>query len=270
VALPLGVVIGATPDRVLDALVAAVGGGEPVVLATVVGTTGSVPRHAGTKMVVFADGRTIGTIGGGRVEIEIRDDSRSVLDEGTAALRTYTLQDPSLGDPGVCGGTMTVYLEPYMSPHTVYVIGAGHVGRAVVDLAHWLGYRTVVVDDRAELLGAEEQPNADICFLGSVADALEAHPVGENASVVVVTRSHEIDAEIVPLLVGTPARYIGVMGSRRRWEATREVIDDPGSEPAGLARVRNPIGLDIGAESVEEIAVSIMSEIIASNATAAS
>lgn len=253
-------------DRILSELSSALDGGDPVVLATIVATTGSVPRHTGTKMVVRADGSTMGTIGGGEVEAAIRSDALAVLERGKASLRDYTLHDPALGDPGVCGGTMTVYLEPYMTPHTVFVIGAGHVGKAVVDLAHWLGYRTVVVDEREGEVSVDAVPNADVRFPGSVDDALAAHPITAETSIVVVTRSHELDARIVPLLVGTPARYIGVMGSGRRWEATREVIEGAGVSDDALERIRNPIGFDIGAETVEEIAVSIMSEIIASNA----
>ena len=235
-------------------------------LATVVGTTGSVPRHAGTKMVVRHDGTAVGTIGGGRVEQEIMADALSALEQRRPELRSYDLRDPDAGDLGICGGTMTVYLEPYMTPHTVLVVGAGHVGRAVVDLAHWLGYRTVVVDDRAELVDEQSQPNADVRFAGTVEDAIAAHPVTEDMSIVVVTRSHELDAEIVPSLVGTPARYIGVMGSKRRWAATRAVIEESVGTDVDLDRIHNPIGLDIGSESVEEIAVSILSEIIAANA----
>jgi xanthine dehydrogenase accessory factor len=252
-------------DAILEALARAVDGGDPVVLATVVDTRGSVPRHAGTKMVVDATGTTMGTIGGGRVERQIRDDALDVLGGRRPELRSYTLHDPDEGDPGICGGTMSVYLEPYMTPHTVFVVGAGHVGRAVVDLASWLGFRTVVVDDRAELVEEEAQPNADVRFAGSVADALEAHPVTADTSVVVVTRDHQLDAEITPLLTATPASYVGVMGSRRRWSETRRVIEEAGASD-GLDRIHNPIGLDIGAESVEEIAVSILSEIIAVNA----
>jgi xanthine dehydrogenase accessory factor len=252
------------PDRILSALSAAVNGGAPVVLATIVATEGSVPRHAGTKMVINADGSTVGTVGGGKVEVEIRDDAIAALQRSEPELRRYTLQDPKQGDPGVCGGIMTVYLEPHMTPHTIFVIGCGHVGRAVVDLAHWLGYRTIAVDDREELMTAEALPLADIRFQGSVIDALVAHPITENTSVVVVTRSHALDAEITPLLLDTPAKYIGVMGSKRRWASTLELVRDGGVSSPALERIHNPIGVDIGAETVEEIAVSIMSEIISS------
>ena len=255
-------------DHVLAEALAAAKGGSPVVVATVVGTQGSVPRHIGTKMLVRADGSTLGTIGGGRVEQAILHDALGVLDRRTAETRSYELRDPEQGDVGICGGSMTVYLEPHMAPHTVFVVGAGHVGRAVVDLAHWLGYRTVVVDDRTELVEPDAQPNADVRFAGTVAGALEEHAVTEDTSIVVVTRSHELDAEIVPLLVATPARYVGVMGSKRRWQATRQVIEEGGADPASVERIHNPIGLDIGAESVEEIAVSIMSEVIAANTRA--
>jgi xanthine dehydrogenase accessory factor len=161
---------------------------------------------------------------------------------------------------------MTVYMEPYMTAHTIFVIGCGHVGKAVVDLANWLGYRTVAVDDRADLVTVEAMPNADVRFHGSVADAIAAHPIDENTSVVVVTRSHELDAEIMPIILDTPARYIGVMGSKRRWGSTRELLEDAGVAGGALERVHNPIGSDIGAETVEEIAVSIMSEVISSAA----
>jgi len=215
-------------------------------------------------MLVYGDGTTSGTIGGGKVEALVTDDALEAIRTGTTALTTYTLQDPLRGDPGVCGGTMTIALEPYMPPATVLVIGAGHVGRAVVDLAHWLGYRTVAVDDRADLVTEDAVPNADVLFAGSVADAIALHPVTDDTSVVVVTRSFEMDARIVPLLLDTPACYIGVMGSKRRWSSTREALAGIDLSDDDLARIHAPIGIEIGAETVEEIAVSIMSEVIAS------
>ena len=213
-------------------------------------------------MLVYGDGTTSGTVGGGQVEALIRDDALVALDDGTTRLRQYTLEDPERGDPGICGGTMTISLEPYMPPHTIFVIGCGHVGRAVVDLAHWLGYRTVATDDRAELVTDESMPNAEVRLVGTVEEALAAEPVHENTSIVVVTRSHDMDIEIVPLLLETPARYIGVMGSTRRWTATRERLLESGVSAKAIDRVHVPIGINIGAETVEEIAVSIMSEVI--------
>jgi xanthine dehydrogenase accessory factor len=240
----------------------AVGRARPVVVATIVDTARSVPRHAGAKMLVYGDGTTSGTVGGGQVEALIRADALVALDDGATRLKQYTLEDPERGDPGICGGTMTISLEPYMPPHTIFVVGCGHVGRAVVDLAHWLGYRTVATDDRAELVTDESMPNAEVRFVGTVQEALAAEPVHENTSIVVVTRSHDMDVEIVPLLLETPARYIGVMGSTRRWAATRERLIESGVPAGEIDRVHVPIGINIGAETVEEIAVSIMSEVI--------
>ena len=216
-------------------------------------------------MLVLDDGTTSGTIGGGKVEALVIANALEAIATGETVLTTYTLQDPLRGDPGVCGGTMTIALEPYMPPPSVFVIGTGHVGRAVIDLAHWLGYRTVAIDDRADLVTTEALPNADILFAGDVAGAVEMHPITADTSVIVVTRSFEMDARIVPLLLGTPARYIGVMGSKRRWSSTREALDGVDISDDDLKRIHAPIGIEIGAESVEEIAVSIMSEVIASS-----
>ena len=169
---------------------------------------------------------------------------------------------PAKGDPGVCGGTAEIYLEPYMPAHTVFVIGAGHVGRAVVDLANWLGYRTVITDDREGRVSEEAMPNADVRHHGTVSEALAEHKVTENTSVVVVSRDIGIDADAVPQLLGTPAAYLGVMGSERRWTTVKKQLLDAGVEEASLARIHVPVGLELHAETVEEIAVSILSEVI--------
>ncbi|MDK1017933.1 MAG: XdhC/CoxI family protein [Actinomycetota bacterium] len=252
------------PNQFLAALSAAAHARRPLVLATIVATEGSVPRHIGTKMIVYPDATIIGTVGGGKVEACVRDDALATLADGSPQLRRYTLHNPKRGDPGICGGIMTVYLEPYMPSPTIFVIGCGHIGKAVVDLAHWLGYYTVAVDDRADLLTEDALPNADVRFVGSVSEAVQEHPITADTSVVVVTRSHELDAQIVPTLVATQARYIGVMGSTRRWTSTRALLVQAGLPDGALDAIHVPIGIEIGAETVEEIAVSIMSDIIKS------
>ncbi len=254
-----------SPVAILAEMAEAVAAGRPVVLATVVSTRRSVPRHAGTKMLVYEGGAQSGTIGGGELEARVIADALEALATGRTRLETYELVDPDRGDPGVCGGEMTIYLEPYMPPHTVYVVGAGHVGRAVVDLAHWLGYRTVAVDDRPDQVTEEALPNADARIAGSVDEALAAEPVTDDTSIVVVSRSVDLDVDAIPLLLGTKAGYIGVMGSRRRWTTTRSRLVEGGTPQSDLDRVHVPIGIELGAETVEEIAVSILSEIIREN-----
>lgn len=251
--------------RILRELNAAIDAGRPVTLATVVATRRSVPRHAGAKMLVFEDGRTVGTIGGGKMESQVIDTAHDVIRRGCPRLVEYDLVSPSEGDPGICGGEVKLYLEPYMPPPTVYVIGCGHVGRTVVDLAHWLGYRTVAIDDRPDLVTVQAMPNADVRFAGSVPDAIAAHPVTKDSSVIVVTRSTTIDAAALPHLVKTPAAFIGVMGSRTRWRATRQRLIDGGVTAEQLDRLHVPIGIELNAETLEEIAVSIMAEVIRVN-----
>jgi xanthine dehydrogenase accessory factor len=248
-------------DRVLRALADAVDEGAPVVLATVVATRRSVPRHAGAKMLVYEDGRLLGSVGGGAMESRVIDEGRQVLRDGRPKLVNYELLEPEHGDPGVCGGEVQIYLEPYMPPATVFVVGAGHVGRAVTELASWLGYRTVVTDDREGQF--EDLPDADVVLAGSLADALERHPVDVRTAVVVVSRDLEIDVDAVTRLLDSPAPYLGVMGSARRWKRVREQLVAIGLDGARIDdRVSTPIGLDLGAETVEEIAVAILGEVI--------
>ncbi len=255
--------------RVLEALSGAIAERTPVVLATVVATKRSAPRRAGTKMLVFAGDRQLGTIGGGAMERRVLDEAGEVLETGRPRLLDYQLVDPERGDPGVCGGEVQIYLEPYMPAHTIYVVGCGHVGRTVVDLAHWLGYRTIAIDDRPENVSEEAVPGADIRVAGTLGDALTQHPPSEDASIVLVTRNVDIDVEALRPALATPARYVGVMGSTTRWRTARKLLVDGGLDDHALERVHAPIGIELHAETLEEIAVSILSEIIRVNRLAA-
>jgi xanthine dehydrogenase accessory factor len=247
---------------ILNELLDAQNDGEPVVLATVVRARGSVPRHAGTKMLVYSDGRISGTIGGGEMEARVIEEALAALEDRRTRIVPYALVDPKEGDPGVCGGEVEIYLEPYMPPPTIFVIGCGHVGRAVAALAHWLGYRVAVHDDREELATPEQIPDADVYLPGTLEEALAEFRITANTFVVAVTRNVLVDREIIPLLVKSPAPYIGVMGSKRRWAHTRKLLLEDGLTEEELARCHSPLGLELNAESPEEIAVSIMAEII--------
>lgn len=248
--------------RLIRDLADAVERGEPVVLVTVVHTNRSVPRHAGSKMIVRADGTTVGTIGGGEMEARVIVAAAESLRTGRASLMKFELVDPGRGDPGVCGGDVQLYLEPYMPTPTILVVGCGHVGRAVVDLAHWLGYRVIAFDDRADQVTAEALPHADVRLFGSIVDALEANPLSPETHVVVLTRNMGLDLELLPPLLATEARSIGVMGSKRRWATTRAELERRGLSAEHLDRVRSPIGIELEAETPEEIAVSILAEIV--------
>lgn len=256
--------------RIVTKLLSAQEAGEPVVLATVIKARGSVPRHSGTKMLVFADGRISGTIGGGEMESRVVAEALLALQDGRTRVLPYSLVEPGRGDPGVCGGEVEIYLEPYAPPATLFVVGCGHVGRAVAELGHFLGYRIVVTDDRAELATVDNIPNADRHLPGNFADALAQSPITTNTYVVLVTRNVLVDREIVPQLIHSPARYIGMMGSSRRWAETQKLLIADGLSAEALTRIHAPVGLEIEAETPEEIAVSILAEIIKLRRTAPS
>ncbi len=250
-------------DRpVLEELLAAQARREPVALAVIIRDHGSVPRHAGTKMLVYGDGRTLGTIGGGEMEARVVAAAAEALRDGRTRLVPYSLVDPQRGDPGVCGGQVEIYVEPYVSLPTLYVLGCGHVGRALVSLGHWLGYRVVAWDDRPELATAGNVPDADARLSGPLAEALATQPIDARTYVAVVTRNVGLDRELLPQLLATPAAFIGVMGSRRRWQETRRQLLADGLPAERLTGVNAPIGLEINAESPAEIAVSIIAQII--------
>ena len=250
-------------DRhVFEELLAAQSRREAVALAVIIRDQGSVPRHAGTKMLVYADGLTLGTIGGGEMESRVVAAAAEAMRDGRPRLVPYSLVDPQRGDPGVCGGQVEIYVEPHLSPATLYVLGCGHVGRALTSLGRWLGFRVIAWDDRPELATPENVPDADVVLSGALLDVLSAHPIDERTHLTLVTRNVLLDRQILPLLLETPAAYIGVMGSRRRWEETKRLLLADNLPADKLARVISPIGLELNAESPAEIAVSIMAQII--------
>lgn len=247
-------------DAVLDALAEARGRREPVAVATVVATTGSVPRHPGSKMLVSIDASTVGSVGGGEMESRVIAEAIAALEAGAPRRLSYDLVDPTSGDPGVCGGVVEVYIEPVMPSPTLLVIGLGHVGVAVAELASWMGYRVVGWDDRPE----RAVPTAafDHVATGPLNDLISAQGIDGRASVVMVTRNTALDQQLLPDVLACGTRYVGLMGSRRRWDTTRRALLDDGCDPAVLEGVHSPIGVEIDAETPEQIAVSILAEVV--------
>ena len=240
----------------------------PCVLCTVVRTSGSVPRHAGTKMLVGADGTMLaGTVGGGEMESRVIEQAKLSLSDGKARLQSYQLANPQAGDPGVCGGEVEVFIEPLLTSPTLVIFGAGHVGRALTHLAKWSGFHVIVADDRAELCNATACPGADEYLPGPMRETLGKLALNPQTYVAMVTRGYPLDVEMLPLLLHTPTRYIGVIGSQRRWLTAAKALREQGIGEADLARIHAPIGLEISAETPEEIAISIMAEIIQARRT---
>jgi len=235
---------------------------EGGVLCTIVRSQGSTPRHTSSKMLVYPDGRIVGSVGGGELENRVIAEAQQALEDGKARLVAYNMADPERGDPGICGGQVEVYLEPILPRPTLVVVGAGHVGKALVHLAHWLGYYVIVSDDRTELCTPENIPEADAFYPVAMAELPAQIEIDRWTAIVLTTRGTDVDVLGLPAILNTPAKYIGVIGSRRRWELTRKQLIDQGITPEQLAQVRSPIGLELNAETPEEIAVSIMAEVL--------
>jgi Xanthine and CO dehydrogenases maturation factor, XdhC/CoxF family len=236
----------------------------PFVLVTVTSVKGSTPRGVGTKMLVLEDGTTVDTIGGGPLERQVARDARARLASGKAFTQEYHLRsegDSALG--ALCGGDATVFFEPYLAGTTLLIIGAGHIGQRLCSCASMLDYRVVVLDSREDMVTAERFPEADELICGDAARATELCEIGESTSVVIVTHSAGHDKEALRSVVGSPARYVGMIGSATKVRTVLAELGEEGIGPDLLGRVHAPIGLDIGAETPAELALCIMAEIIA-------
>lgn len=235
------------------------GSGEAAVLATVVASTGSSPRKPGAKLLLRADATTLGSVGGGRVEAETLTAARKVLAEGVPCSLAFTLTE---AHGFVCGGSMTVFIEPLGVAPALLVFGAGHVGKALCRLAAGCGYRVTVVDERPEYARPELLPGAGSILCAPVAEAFAHLAIGERTAVVIATPGHQGDFAAVRGALASAAGFIGLVGSARKKAALRETLAAEGYPVAVMERVTIPVGLDIGAETPEEIAVSIVAQLV--------
>lgn len=247
---------------VYEALLVAQSAGEAVAMVTVIQTSGSIPRHAGSKMLVRSDGSTVGTVGGGALEGRVIQEALAAIADGQPRLRDYHLNSLDDGDPGICGGTIQMFIEPAGVMPVLLVIGAGHCGQALAELGKWSGYRVSLCDDRAEYCNPETVPGLDAYIICSPSEITQRVTITAQTYIAATTRGLPVDLDLIPQLLETPAPYIGVIGSRRRWLLASQALRERGLTDAQLGRVRSPIGLEIEAETPKEIAVSIMAEII--------
>jgi xanthine dehydrogenase accessory factor len=247
---------------VYEALLEAQNQGEAIALATVVAVKGSVPRHEGSKLLVRADGSFIGTVGGGAMEGLVIKEALAALADGNTRMPSYTLNDIAAGDPGVCGGTVQVFIEPINVAPTLLVIGGGHVGKALAELGKWAGYRVVLSDDREAFCNPDYLPGMAAYVVCKPADVPAHTTINRQTYIAAVTRGLPVDVHLIPALLATEAAYIGLIGSRRRWALTIKALrDQQGITEAQLARIHAPIGLELNAETPKEIALSILAEI---------
>ena len=239
--------------------------GEPAALVTIVSTTGSTPQRVGAKMLVYSDGRTVGTIGGGCYENDAFWKAREAIGQRKPQLVHYELSDDFAQETGlICGGQMDVYIEPIEPSPSLYIIGAGHVGFHLARVAHEVGFLVHVVDDREKFANAERFPAAAEIVVDDIPQWLERASLPSHAYVVVVTRGHTNDLDAMRALAPRDLRYLGLIGSRAKVARIYdELLKHGGIASERLERVHAPIGLDIGAVTPQEIAVSILAELIA-------
>jgi xanthine dehydrogenase accessory factor len=213
-------------------------------------------------MLVYPDGRISGTIGGGEMERRVIQAALSAMEDNQNRRVSYSMVDPSAGDPGVCGGTVEIFIEPIPPKPVLMVIGGGHVGKAVAHLAKWLGFRVAISDDRVEFCNPQAIPDGDEFYPVQMKDLPAAANITAYTYIVMTTRGSAVDVPGLPALLETPAVYIGVIGSKRRWITTYKALIENGIPAEIINRIQSPVGLDLEAETPEEIALSIMAEIL--------
>jgi xanthine dehydrogenase accessory factor len=233
-------------------------------VATIVNVRGSIPSFRSAKMLVRDDGSIVGTIGGGCVEAEVWQAAREVMESEKPRNLTFDLnQDPKYDAGLVCGGTLEIFVEPVLPPADLYIFGAGHVAASLYQIAKMAGFDVTVIDDREAYANRERFPEAHQVIAEDFDKAAAQLTPNESSYIVIVTRGHRDDMRMLRWAVQTSARYIGMIGSKRKTITIFKELQQEGLAADLFDRVHAPIGLDIGAITPEEIAVSITAELIA-------
>lgn len=238
--------------------------GRSGAVATIVNSRGSIPSFQSAKMLIRDDGSIAGTIGGGCVEAEVWQAAREVIAQEKPRTLTFDLnQDPKYDTGLVCGGTLEIFVEPVLPVPLLYIFGAGHVAIALFKAASNAGFDCIVIDDREAYANSERFSGAQQIIAKDFDDALKDIAPTESSYIVIATRGHRDDLRVLRWAAQTPARYIGMVGSKRKAITVFRELTHEGLSPELFDRVHSPVGLDIGAVTPEEIAVSIVAELIA-------
>jgi xanthine dehydrogenase accessory factor len=237
--------------------------GQRAALATIVHTNGSIPSYESSRMLVREDGSIGGTIGGGCVEAEVWAAAKEVMHKESPRKMVFNLNNEAGFDSGlICGGTLEVFVEPILPQPIIYLFGGGHVSMALAKAASSAGFAVSVVDDRESFANRERFPMAQEIHT-SYEDAFARIQPNAASYLIIVTRGHKDDMRVLAWAVRTEARYIGMIGSKRKVLSVYKALEADGYKPEEFERVYAPMGLEIGALSPEEIAVSIVAELIA-------
>lgn len=237
------------------------GEGRSFAAARLLATAGSVPQQAGAGILVFPDGATEFTIGGGPFEAAVIKDAVGLLGDGRLLHKHYEITRASLGM--YCCGRAEVLIEAFPQPWEIWIFGGGHVGQALVDLASRLGvFRVFLIDDRTEFASRERHPHADRLVLTDREYREGVGVPGITTCVVIVTRCHETDRMLAARFVSTPARYVGMIGSEsKRRTIVRELVEE-GVPASALEKLETPAGLPIRGKTPGEVALSILARVV--------
>jgi xanthine dehydrogenase accessory factor len=235
--------------------------GRRICVATIIKREGSAPREVGAKMVVSSDGRSAGSIGGGGAEKAILDRMRQALADGRPDVVDLDLSGHSESLDSICGGRISVFIEPMGETRRLVIIGAGHVGLALAGLARECGFAVTLVDDRDEYL-ADPRLAHDLERVCAAPEDYGSLGIDRTSFVVICTRGHELDKAWLERVIGLNPRYLGMLGSKHKAQSILKVLEDKGVAREALEAVRTPVGIDIGALTPPEIAVSIVAELI--------
>ncbi|HWR53056.1 MAG TPA: XdhC/CoxI family protein [Bryobacteraceae bacterium] len=245
--------------------------GQKCALATIIEVRGSIPSHEAAKLLVREDGSITGTIGGGCVEAEVWNAAREVIATGETRRMTFNLGQDAAYDNGlICGGQLDVFIEPVLPQPRAIIFGAGHISKSLSNVAAIAGFETVVVDDREAFANRERFPEAGEVIAGEYEEIFPRLGANDATFIIIVTRGHRDDMRILRWAVGTPARYVAMIGSKRKVISVIKELEKEGLSREAFERIHAPMGLDIGAVTPEEIAVSVVAEMIAVRRGAAS
>ncbi|HZS49508.1 MAG TPA: XdhC/CoxI family protein [Bryobacterales bacterium] len=237
--------------------------GQKSALATIVDVRGSIPSFESAKLLVREDGSMVGTIGGGCVEAEVWNAAREVIETEKPRRLSFNLGQDAAYDNGlICGGQLDIFIEPVLPIPSAYIFGAGHISKSLSKVASLAGFRTVVIDNREAFANRERFPDVDDVIAAEYEEVFPKLEINESSYLIIVTRGHRDDMRVLRWAIEQPARYIGMIGSKRKTIAVIKEFEKEGVPREKFERIHSPMGLEIGAITPEEIAVSVVAEMI--------
>ena len=238
--------------------------GQKSALATIVQVNGSIPSFESAKMLVREDGTFVGTIGGGCVEAEVWNAAREVMDTEKPKHLTFSLGQDAAYDEGlICGGQLNVFVEAVIPQPRAFIFGAGHISKSLSKVAKLAGFETVIIDNREAFANRERFPESDEVFSDEYEEVFPKLSINSTSYIVIVTRGHRDDMRVLRWALDTQAKYIAMIGSKRKTISVVHELEREGIARAAFERIFAPMGLEIGAVTPEEIAVSVVAEMIA-------